>query len=178
MPKFRPSRLSEISRRNRQEIIKARLSRRELFRMGLITSSGYLVHKSGLSAWADGGCNPGECKPGCSPPTIAFVDPITFPPLLPERNPAVDPAFTFSPPGADGTNPSRQGRFSVSEQSYDYFETMARAGFDTPQFTATNGDIRETLATLWYHDHRVEHTAENVYKGLAGNEFIFNASAT
>src|SRR5437867_368898 len=113
MPKFRPSRLSEISRNNRQEIITARLNRRELFRMGLITSSGYLVHKSGLSAWADGGCNPGECRQGCSPPTIPFVDPITFPPLLPERNPAVDPAFTFSPPRAV---PNQIGRASCRER--------------------------------------------------------------
>jgi len=76
--------------------------------------------------------------------------------------------------GAESTNPFKQGRFFFIGQFYDYFETMARAGFDTPQFTATNGDIRETLTTLWYHDHRVEHTAENVYKGLVGNEFIFN----
>src|SRR2546425_4360459 len=80
MPISRSNKLPEISRRNRQEIIKARLSRRDLFRMGLITSAGYLVHKSGLSAWADT-CNPGECKPGCSPPTLPFVDPIPFPPL-------------------------------------------------------------------------------------------------
>src|SRR6266704_2152253 len=76
--------------------------------------------------------------------------------------------------GAESTNPFKQGRFFFIGQFYDYFETMARAGFDTPQFTATNGDIRETLTTLWYHDPRVEHTAENVYKGLVGNEFIFN----
>src|SRR5438876_9446973 len=135
MPKFRPSRLSEISRNNRQEIITARLSRRELFRMGLITSSGYLVHKSGLSAWADGGCNPGECKPGCSPPTIAFVDPITFPPLLPERNPAVDPAFTFSPPNAvpnRATNPATGIPFEGRTQVHQF-----RDRFPPQQFFAT-----------------------------------------
>src|SRR6185437_11547320 len=37
-----------------------------------------------------------------------------------------------------------------------------------------NGDINESMSTLWYHDHRVDHTAENVYKGLAGFQFIFN----
>src|SRR5207244_3720680 len=34
------------------------------------------------------------------------------------------------------------------------------------------GDYRESLGTLWYHDHRVDHTAENVYRGLFG---FFNA---
>lgn len=301
--------LARTSWKNRQEIVKAGLSRRDLFKMGIITSSGYLVHKSGLSAWAD--CNAGECEPGCSPPTLPFVDPLPFPPILPERNPATDPGFTFSPPNAvpnrninpatglpfegrtqvhqfrdrfpaekffisrmrpnfnarfsdnatnlsrigpqliwgfnlggaaasdvalspgplivarygdptlvrrfnelsfdtrgfgvpevsthfhnfhsgpdsDGgpcdpgtggfsTDPLQQGRFFFIGQFYDYYQTMTQAGFDTPQFTATNGDIRETLTTTWYHDHRVDHTAENVYKGLAGMEFLFNAFDT
>ena len=29
------------------------------------------------------------------------------------------------------------------------------------------GDWQETMSTLWFHDHRVDHTAENVYKGMA-----------
>jgi FtsP/CotA-like multicopper oxidase with cupredoxin domain len=65
-------------------------------------------------------------------------------------------------------------RFFGIGKFYDYFYTMARAGFDTPEFRATNGDVRETLATMWYHDHRVDHTAENVYKGLAGFHIVFN----
>jgi FtsP/CotA-like multicopper oxidase with cupredoxin domain len=65
-------------------------------------------------------------------------------------------------------------RFFGIGKFYDYFYTMARAGFDTPEFRATDGDIRETLATMWYHDHRVDHTAENVYKGLAGFHIVFN----
>ncbi len=65
-------------------------------------------------------------------------------------------------------------RFFGIGKFYDYFYTMARAGFDTPEFRATDGDVRETLATMWYHDHRVDHTAENVYKGLAGFHIVFN----
>jgi len=72
------------ARRNRQEIIKAGLSRRELFRMGLLTSGGYLVAKRGLSAWASE-CDPGECQLGCSPPTTPFIDPLRVPPILPRR---------------------------------------------------------------------------------------------
>jgi FtsP/CotA-like multicopper oxidase with cupredoxin domain len=36
------------------------------------------------------------------------------------------------------------------------------------------GDINEALSTLWYHDHRIEFTAPNVYKGLAGFYLLFN----
>lgn len=36
------------------------------------------------------------------------------------------------------------------------------------------GDIREAMHTLWYHDHRVDFTAQNAYKGLAGFYLLFN----
>jgi FtsP/CotA-like multicopper oxidase with cupredoxin domain len=36
------------------------------------------------------------------------------------------------------------------------------------------GDIREAMSTLFYHDHRIDHTAENVYKGLVGFYLLFN----
>lgn len=305
--KYHWPKIQRIALRNRQEILRSGLGRRDLFKMGILTSAGYLVAKSGLSAWADGGCNEGECKLGCSPPTIPFKDPLVIPPALPLRDPNTDPGFTFSPPtstpnrninpatgipfegrtqehqfrdrfpvqdfavtrmrpnfnatfsdwpanlanigpqliwgfnlggsdpsdfarspgptlvsrygrpilfrrfnelttntlgfgvpevsthhhnfhsgpdsdggpcdpntGGFSTNPLVQGRFFFMGQFYDYYHTMARAGFDTPQFTDTDGDIRETLTTLWYHDHRVDHTAENVYKGLAGMSFAFN----
>jgi len=39
---------------------------------------------------------------------------------------------------------------------------------------AQGGDINESMSTLWYHDHRVDHTAQNVYKGLYGYYLLFN----
>jgi len=36
------------------------------------------------------------------------------------------------------------------------------------------GDPREALGTLWYHDHRVDFTAPNVYHGLAGFFLAFD----
>lgn len=305
--RWREPTLARIARRNRQEILRAGLTRRDLARLGLLTAGGYLVGKSGLSARASSGCDPGECGLGCSPATVPFKDPLTIPPVLPERNPATDPGFQPAPttapnrnvnpatgipfegrtqshqfrdrfpaekfhitriapnagfkfsedptnlsrigpqliwgfnkggadftldpaltpgptivaryghptlvrrynaltgsnggfgvpevsthlhnfhsgPDSDGgpcdpttggfsTNPLQQGRFFFTGQYYDYYQTMARAGFDTDPYRATDGDIRETLTTLWYHDHRVDHTAENVYKGLAGFELLFN----
>lgn len=35
-------------------------------------------------------------------------------------------------------------------------------------------DEREKLATLWYHDHRMDFTAANVYAGLDGFYFLFD----
>src|SRR5713226_1557808 len=63
--------LAEIARRNRQEIIKAGLSRREMFKLGLLTSGGYLVAKKGLSARASYADDNDTCS---SPPTRAFYD--------------------------------------------------------------------------------------------------------
>ena len=56
---------------NRQELIKAGLtSRRDLLRMGLLTSAGMLVAKSGLSSWGGGDCRYGNTGCGtCASPT-------------------------------------------------------------------------------------------------------------
>ncbi len=75
--------------------------------------------------------------------------------------------------GALSEDPSTQGRFFFPGQFYDYYYNMKRAGFNTPGVSA-DGDLRETLGTLWYHDHREAHTTENVYKGLAGFHLAFN----
>src|SRR5712692_9759616 len=53
---------------NRLEIVKAGLSRRDLFKLGLLTAGGYLIAKKGLSARVDDQTH--------SPPTRAFVDPL------------------------------------------------------------------------------------------------------
>src|SRR5919109_1794770 len=253
--KFRPARLAEIARKNREEIVRAGVTRRELIKLGLLTSSGSLIQVRGLSAQVS--CPAGVCQLGCSPPTDPFVDPLPIMPVLPAR-PLTDPGFAI-PPNAqpsgqpqDGRNEAHQFRdrfppqqffitrmrpnanfrfsenaanlarippqliwgfnlggaaasdvantpgptivtrygtpvvvrrfnelapddtgFGVPEvtthlhnfhsgpdsdggpcdpvfnrffrigQFYDYFYTMARAGFDTPEFRATNGDVRE-----------------------------------
>ena len=36
------------------------------------------------------------------------------------------------------------------------------------------GDAREAMGTMWYHDHREEFTAANVYRGLAGFYLLFD----
>ena len=65
------------------------------------------------------------------------------------------------------------GDFFNSGLFYDYHYPNILAGFDA--FPATQGDPRETLGTLWYHDHRFDFTAQNVYKGLGGFYLLFDA---
>src|SRR5207247_11444286 len=65
---------------NRQEIIKAGLSRRDLFKMGLLTGTGMLIAKDGLSARAvsAAGTTTGQCA---SPPTPPFTLALPTPPV-------------------------------------------------------------------------------------------------
>src|SRR5712692_3045253 len=63
--------------------------------------------------------------------------------------------------------------FYSNGQFCDQYYPNVLAGFSTGQF-GTTGDINEALATLWYHDHRVDFTAQNTYKGLVGMYCLFN----
>jgi FtsP/CotA-like multicopper oxidase with cupredoxin domain len=57
----------------------------------------------------------------------------------------------------------------------DYHYAMFRAGL-VPG--TKDGDPAETLATLWYHDHRESATALHVYAGLAGFHLFFDDADT
>ena len=56
-------------------------------------------------------------------------------------------------------------------QFKDHFYPNILAGLDT---FGGIGDSREALGTLWYHDHTLDFTAPNVYKGMAGFYFMFD----
>src|SRR5216683_1382743 len=55
---------------------------------------------------------------------------------------------------------------------YDQYYPNILAGFASTH--PPNGDINESMSSLWYHDHRVDFTAQNVYKGLAGMYNLYN----
>jgi len=55
---------------------------------------------------------------------------------------------------------------------YDQHYPNVLAGINS-NFPGT-GDINEALSTLWYHDHRVDFTSQNTYKGLLGFYLLFN----
>ena len=257
--------------KNRREIIAARLSRRDMIKMGLLTSTGMLIPKKGLSARAQfsgGGCFGGSGTPQ-SPPTSPFTQAMTIPPVhqpvtqftgpAPTASPntAINPAtglafegrtrphqalgqfpaqklyevhqrealvsvhpqlplqrlWTFNGSAPAPTYVARYGEpilirnyndlpannggfgiqsvsthlhnghtpsesdgfpcdfFSVG-QYYDQHYPNVLAGINSTH--PGTGDIKESMSTLWYHDHRVDFTAQNVYKGLAGFYLLFN----
>lgn len=85
-------RVAEVARRNRVEIVEAKLTRRDLAKLGLLTSAGYLAAKLGLSARADDGRQAPE-----SPATTPWVEELPIPP--PSR--AVDISTLGPSPGRD-----------------------------------------------------------------------------
>ena len=81
--------LAQIAQQNRMDIVKAKLSRREMMRLGLLTASGGLALKSGLSARAFAQTAPindltTSNKMPPSPPTRPWVAPM---PILPVKQP-------------------------------------------------------------------------------------------
>src|SRR6476661_1538446 len=54
----------------------------------------------------------------------------------------------------------------------DQYYPNVLAGFNSTN--TPNGDINEALSTLWYHDHRIDFTSQNTYKGLFGFYCLFN----
>jgi FtsP/CotA-like multicopper oxidase with cupredoxin domain len=72
-------------------------------------------------------------------------------------------------PESDG-NPSN---FYGPGTCWDNHYPNVLAGFSTPEF-GPSGDPKETLGTCWYHDHRQDFTAQNVYSGLEGFYLLFD----
>jgi FtsP/CotA-like multicopper oxidase with cupredoxin domain len=93
--------LALTAQRNRQEIVKAKLSRREMMRMGLLTAGGSLILKQGLSARAladqgSGGGGGGGTSGGGSLSSVQGVDGPPSPPVRPWVQPM--PLLTVKKP--------------------------------------------------------------------------------
>jgi FtsP/CotA-like multicopper oxidase with cupredoxin domain len=76
-----------------------------------------------------------------------------------------------------GAHPDQQGpTLSACGEFLDHFYPNILAGYD--EFHGMTGfrygDPREALGTLWYHDHTVDFTAPNVYRGMAGFYLLFD----
>ena len=259
----------QIAANNRRELIAAGFKRRDLLKMGLLTSAGLLIPKKGLSAHPINSAGMVFDDPQ-SPPTTPFQENM---PRLPVLAPvaSLTPAPTIAPNTAAGEGrtvahqafaqfppqrfyeisqqqgtvsmalpnelppqtiwgfngitpgplivehygvlgspangsvlvrqrnnlPSNNGGFGLPSvtthlhnghtplesdgfpcfffaqgQFYDYHYPNVYAGVNSTH--PGQGDIKEAMHTLWYHDHRIDHTAENTYKGLAGEYILFN----
>ena len=87
--KYSWSSITRNAWRNRQELISAGLtSRRDLMKLGLLTSTGYLLAKHGLSSRV------ANAKEMVSPATRAFVEPL---PIMPVKRPLINGANSLSP---------------------------------------------------------------------------------
>lgn len=82
-----------------------------------------------------------------------------------------------NPPESDG-GPTR---FYDCGKWWDMWYPNIRAGFASTHKDGTwrnghwcPGDWQETQSTLWFHDHRFDFTAPNVYKGLASFYTLFS----
>jgi len=65
------------------------------------------------------------------------------------------------------------GDFFPSGHFYDQHYPMQLAGVLSTH-KDSGGDINEALSFLWFHDHRVNFTSQNTYKGLVGMCLFFN----
>ncbi|MFM9883873.1 MAG: multicopper oxidase family protein [Burkholderiales bacterium] len=72
----------------------------------------------------------------------------------------------------DYFSPTKAGPGLTPGAFKDHHYPMVYAGLDT---FGGIGDPREALGTMWYHDHRVEFTSPNVYRGLCGFFLAFDA---
>jgi FtsP/CotA-like multicopper oxidase with cupredoxin domain len=81
----------------------------------------------------------------------------------------------------NGHTPSESDGFPTDffevGQYYDHHYPNVLAGVNSTHIQQ-GGDINESMSTLWYHDHRLDFTAQNTYKGLAGFYLLFNHKDT
>ena len=102
---------------------------------------------------------------------------------------------TLSTHHHNGHNPGESdgftGAYFFPGQFYDYRWPMILAGHDSINTRATDpragapdgkggitrvrGDWRETMSTMWFHDHMIDYTAQNVYKGNAAAMNLYSA---
>ena len=71
--------------------------------------------------------------------------------------------------------------FYEAGRFWDYHYPNVRAGFASTHANGTTlngktvpGDALETVSFQWFHDHMMDFTAQNVYKGLAGFYTLFS----
>src|SRR6185436_5873116 len=101
--------------------------RRDMFKLGLLTSTGYLIGKKGLSARPDGGG--GDCRLGNSPRTRAFIEPLPILPVIPDR-----PFSSFDPPPSECPNNAINPVTGLPFEGRGQFNGVLRPGTDCFQF--------------------------------------------
>jgi len=126
--------VQQQAQRNRLEIVKAKLDRREMMRLGLLTAGGTLVVKQGLSSRAFGASTNPLTTPLTDPdstlskaPASPAVRPWVAPmPLLTLKTPVDRKAMLFGTP--DGTTPIDGATKRINHQYFHYDAAADAAG--------------------------------------------------
>ncbi|HEY2133208.1 MAG TPA: hypothetical protein VGH36_09570, partial [Acetobacteraceae bacterium] len=158
--------LALTAQRNRQEIIKAKLNRREMMRLGLLTTGGALIAKAGLSAraFADQGSGSGRASltvpgvDGQSPPVTPWAVEM---PRLWVQQPVDYHKMEFGPP--TGNTPVDGATRQIPHQYFSY-----NAATDTFGPGSQGSFIPQKFYEL---EMREDHI--NLNPGLAGNTRFF-----
>ena len=119
--------LALIAQRNRQEIVKAKLDRREMLRLGLLTAGGSLIAQQGLSTRAFGKIaltDPNTTVLPPSPVAKPWVQPM---PTLTVKTPVSPQNLTGGPP--DGTTPIDGATKRINHQ---YFKVNEDGSYTDP----------------------------------------------
>ena len=148
-------RLAFVAQKNCQEVIRAKLSRREMTRLGLLTASGTLVLKKGLSARAfadDGSLTFAKGVDGPpSPPSTPWKMAM---PILPIKTP-VDPfdatQLPYGPP--DGTTLINGATERINHQYFTYDPNTKTYGGKFPPQKFYRLDMQESTKARLHPDY-------------------------
>src|SRR6478735_1871541 len=117
--------LALTAQRNRQEIVHAKLSKREMMRLGLLTAGGTLALKSGLSSRALA-----QVTGKTTPPSPASLPWTQAMPLIPIQQPKAPTQLLYGPP--DGTTPIDGATKRINHQLCTYDDTGKTYGGKFP----------------------------------------------
>jgi FtsP/CotA-like multicopper oxidase with cupredoxin domain len=164
--------LALTAQRNRQEIVKAKLSRREMMRLGLLTAGGTLIAKAGLSSRAFGQVAPTLNDPDAtlsrnpaSPPMRPWVQPM---PRLVVKTPVQPQDMEHGAP--DGTTPIDGATKRIPHQYFSYTPPAHDAPYGT--YGASPVNPTYNFAPQKFYELEMKETFLKVHPDYAKTRFF------
>jgi len=165
-------RLALTAQRNRQEIVKAKLDRREMMRLGLLTAGGALIAKAGLSSRAYGQAAPTLTDPDAtlsrvpaSPPIRPWVTPM---PRLTLKTPKLAQDMDGGAP--DGTTPIDGATKRINHQYFSY--TPPTNGAPVGTYGPSPANPTYNFAPQKFYELEVEECFIKVHPDYAPTRFF------
>ena len=165
-------RLALTAQRNRQEIVKAKLDRREMMRLGLLTAGGALIAKAGLSSRAYGQAAPTLTDPDAtlsrvpaSPPMRPWVQ---YMPRLTLKTPKLAQDMDGGCP--DGTTPIDGATKRIPHQYFSY--TPPTDGGPVGTYGASPANPTYNFAPKKFYELEMEECFIKVHPDYAATRFF------